>query len=182
MSIQSYEKWFASLPAGDQERAEKLLSKLSALNAPRPEEWVHSEISEDIPQFARFLVLRKIWPDLIDSWSRAPDSWIGNLIEKAGGDPSGSFADAGFALKRMVQSGVPAEDIASVARMAAYETAFGILETIDAGCDFGAPFEGPDWTLMEVSPNGELTGRQIGGLHEDILSMDPAGREGRPQS
>ncbi len=181
MSYPSYEHWFASLSPEEQERTNELVSKLRALGAVRPEDWARSEISEDIPQFARFLILRKIWPDIIDRWRREPGVWIDRLIEIAERNPKERFADAGLALKRMRQSGVSAEDIASVTRMAAYEAVFDVLDTIDTGCDFDSPFEGPDWSLMEVRPDGELTGRLVGGLHEDILSMDPSRREGSPE-
>ena len=64
--------------------------------------------------------------------------------------------------------------------MVAYETAFGVLDLIDTGYDPDAPFDGPGWSLMEVNADGELSGRRVGGLHEDFLSMDPSGREGCP--
>jgi hypothetical protein len=31
---------------------------------------------------------------------------------------------------------------------------------------------------METTPMGELTGRSLQGLHEDLLSMDPSGQDG----
>ncbi len=178
MSYPTYEEWFASLSQDEQAAANALVSKLRALGANEPELWVRSEMSEDIPQFARFLVLRHIWPALIDSWGREPDRWIGQAIEMAERNPKGHFADAGLALKRMRACGVSAEDIASVARMASYETAFGVLDLIDTP---DAPSDAPAWRLMEADRDGKLTGRHVAGLHEDILTMDPSGREGRPE-
>ena len=34
---------------------------------------------------------------------------------------------------------------------------------------------------MEVGADGQLTGRDLGSLPESELSMDPSGREGRPE-
>jgi hypothetical protein len=32
---------------------------------------------------------------------------------------------------------------------------------------------------MEITPEDEITGRPVEALHEDLLTMDPSGREGR---
>jgi uncharacterized protein (DUF2267 family) len=135
MNNPTYDRWFATLPAAQQARANELVSMLRALNADDPESWAQSEISEDIPQLARFLVLRRIWPEYIDSWTREPDRWIMRSVDGAGHNPQGHFADAGAALRRMTERGVSPADIASVARMVAYETAFAVLDHIDEGHD-----------------------------------------------
>src|SRR5262249_3953320 len=42
-----------------------------------------------------------------------------------------------------------------------------------------APEDAPGWRLMETRPpSDQLTGRDVGGLHEDILMLDPSGRDG----
>ena len=94
MSYPSYEQWYASLSSGEREKADALLSKLRTLGAAHPEDWVRSEVSEDIAQLIRFLVLRTIWPGLVDSWTRDPERWTGQLIEKAERNPKDYFADA----------------------------------------------------------------------------------------
>jgi hypothetical protein len=176
----TYDEWFATLSTDQQSKANELVSTLRALGADCPEDWARSEVSEDIPQLARFLVLRRIWPDLIDSWRREPDRWIRQSVEAAGRNPKGHFADAGAALRRMTESGVSTADIASVARMVAYETAFGVVDIIDEGHEPDAPSTAPRWALMEFGADGRMTGRDVCSLHEDILSMDPSGREGQP--
>ena len=116
---------------------------------------------EDIPQFARFLVLRHIWPALIDSWGREPDRWIGQAIEMAERDPKGYFADAGLALKRMRACGVSPEDIASVVRMASYKTAFGVLDLIDTP---DAPSDAPGMETYGSGPRQKIDGAPRGRL------------------
>lgn len=63
--------------------------------------------------------------------------------------------------------------------MVAYSTAFGVLYRIDEGSDLAAG-DAPGWVLMETLADGRPTGRSVAALHEDILTMDPTGREGRP--
>lgn len=181
MSYPSYEEWFDALPPRKKERATRLAAAFREFGAPDPESWARSEISEDKPQFARFLVLRSIWPDEIDRWAREPDRWILKAVEEAAGRPNGLFADAGLAMARMLDRGVSFTDIASVARLVAYSTAFGVLQHIDEGCDEAVSDDAPGWCLVETSAKGRPTGREIGGLHESILMMDPSGREGRPR-
>ncbi|WP_214325375.1 hypothetical protein [Nonomuraea sediminis] len=134
----------------------------ASLGADDPQAWAHSEISEDIPQLARFLALRHIWPDLISSWA-APGA-----LE---GIPAAS---------RLLARDVNPVDLARVAQVAAYEAVFSLLYTLTAyGRDDKAPANTPGWRLMETAPSGELTGRAVQSLHEDLLTMDPSGREGQ---
>ena len=44
----------------------------------------------------------------------------------------------------------------------------------------GTSYDGVDVALIETDGEGNLTDRQVGGLHESLLSMDPSGREGKP--
>jgi hypothetical protein len=67
-----------------------------------------------------------------------------------------------------------------VARSVAYEAVFGTLSVVDEGSDPDADDVCPGWALMELDAEGSLSGRQLGGLHESLLSLDPSGREGRP--
>src|SRR5688572_3767495 len=70
-----FEEWLAVLAPSERQRALELLDKFNALAARDAELWVRSEISEDIPQFARYLVLRSLWPDHIDPWARNAGTW-----------------------------------------------------------------------------------------------------------
>ena len=104
------------------ETVAELTAKFRAMGADDPESWAASEIQEDIPQLGRFLFLRNIWPNLIDTWT-ADVSWVERLSQ-AEDEP---FADAWLALKRSREAGVEDEDISRIARWVAYETVFGLL-------------------------------------------------------
>jgi hypothetical protein len=172
------ENWLDSLDTDIRSRAQHLITRMRALGASDAEEWVRSEVQENIPQLARFLVLRRLWR-YIDNWRDESANYVPQFIAEAEHDPAGYFADAGLAMKRMMDAGVTAEDIGRVARMVAYEATFDVLNTIDEGYDWEAGDDLPGWVLVETHTTGEPTERYVQGLHESILSMDPSGREGK---
>lgn len=169
----------ASLTPTQRNRYDDLLARFTALGAPEPDQWALSEVTEGIPQLARFCLLRSMWTELIDYDS--PEPWISHEIAASERDPRAPFADAGFALKRLLDLGADPMDIVRVARSVAYVAVFGTLHKIDEGFSPDAEDVCPGWVLMETDAQGNLTGRRLGGLHEDILSLDPSGREGRPE-
>lgn len=136
--------------------------RMRDLGAPDPDDWTHSETTEDIAQQARWLVLRRLWPDAIDA--HTPET-VRNVP----------------AARRAVEAGADPADVATAMRNAAYEAVFAVLHRIDEGCDENAPPDAPGWSLREVRFAGDdatLTGRDVGGLHEDLLRADPSGTEG----
>ncbi|WP_345436331.1 hypothetical protein [Actinoallomurus vinaceus] len=144
----------------DRAAAERLRDRFAEAGELEPENAALSEILEDFPQLARFLVLRHIWPRLIDAWA------VSGALERL---PAGA---------RLLETGTDRDDLVKVARSVAYDTAFGLLYMICFGRDDEAAEGSPGWAVMESTPEGELTGRQLDGLHEDLLSLDPSGREG----
>lgn len=173
-----FEEWLATLARSERQKALELLDKFSALAAEDPEHWVRSEIDEDIAQLTRYLVLRSLWPDQIEPWARNAGTWIGHAVKAADSQPDGDFAEAGRAVGRALAAGVSMTDLGAIARMIAYETAFGVLNHIDEGHDPAAGVDAPGWRLVETDADGAETGRPIIGLHEDILSMAPRGEAG----
>ncbi len=163
--------------------AESLRHFLLEHGCAEAEALVATEITDNRPAVTRWLFLQQLWPGIIDGYA-ASTEWIDRFITQTTADPTGSFADAGHAMKRMVAAGVPTTDIAQVMRFAAYEAVFGVLSFIDDGFVQnieGEEVEGRGWALVETDAEGELTGRTLDGLHESLLSMDPSGREGRPK-
>ncbi|MBC6456678.1 hypothetical protein HKK72_01925 [Actinomadura sp. HBU206391] len=135
--------------------------RFAELGETEPEHAAYSEITENIPQLARFLALRHIWPRLIDNWT----------------DPGA--LERVPAARRLLAAGADRDDLARVARSAAYDTAFALLYSLSAdGRDYEAPEDTPGWVLMETTPEDELTGRMVQALHEDLVTMDPSGRDG----
>src|ERR671916_792874 len=126
------EHWLDSLDSETRAKARKMIARMEELGAEEPEAWAESEITEDIAQMARFLILRRLWSDL-DAWRNGPSTWVEREIAEAEKKPEGSFSEAGRALKRMVDAGVALEDIGNVAQMVAYEATFNALNLID-GC------------------------------------------------
>lgn len=177
-------EWLASLDAETRAKADEMSAALTELGAPTPIQWVRSEISENFPQFTTFLLLRGIWAEIIDDYRR-DTGWIESSIEEAQNKPASAFSDAGLALKRMRNAGISDGEIASLARKIAYVTAFRLLYHINYGTDSSLPQQWedklPGWALMECTPEGELTGRTIDSVYESLLSLDPSGREGKPE-
>jgi len=52
-----------------------------------------------------------------------------------------------------------------------------VIMVIDEGYDPDAPDDAPSWGLAETDGEGNPTGRGVGGLHEDLLTLDPRGVE-----
>jgi hypothetical protein len=62
-------------------------------------------------------------------------------------------------------------------RIIVMEAVGDMIMVIDESCDLDAPDDAPWWTLAEMDSQGNLTGREIAGLHEDLLELDPTGAE-----
>lgn len=99
---------------------------------------------------------RHLWESAIDPVGDA--SSVERVIASLCASPEESFYSAGLAMKRMLELGVSASDLASVMRFASYEAVFATLYAMD---DPG------------VKP------KERTGLYEDLLMADPSGREGR---
>ena len=107
-------------------------------------------------------------------------------VERAAALPVESdrpLGDLGALVRRMLDAGLEAQEIARFARIVGYETAFGLCYHL---ADPSASYEGfPDedeelaWGLFLVDQSGQPTAPLLG-AHESILSMDPSGREMRP--
>jgi len=157
---------------------EELLNRFRRLGTRDPESWAKSETDENIAQLARFCFLRSLWRNAIDGWA-ASDAWIDQSIAMSEQKPNIPFGDAGQALKRLLDAGAGRADLKRVARMIAYNAVFELINRVDEGYDPELKDDYPGWRLMETRDD-ELTGRDVGGLHESLLEMDPSGREGRP--
>jgi hypothetical protein len=179
MTYPAFDAWLASLSSTQQVEARRWIEELARLGAPDPGEWVRSELSEGIAQRARFLFLRGLWVRTINRWIDSPNNWIEQHIAQSRKAPNGHFAEAGAAMDRLVKLGVSPEDLGQVARYIAYSTAFDVVNRVDETCEEDASDEMPGWILIEIDADGSPTGRAVGGLHEDLLSLDPSGRDGK---
>jgi hypothetical protein len=144
---------------------EWLIRALRAAGCDRPEQWADSEVSEGIPQLARFLLCKSIWENAIEPW-RQP-----NALDE--------FRDA----QELIAAGVDPETLRSLAGKVAYETMTIVVNTLDEGQYVNSAelleMQAPGWMIMEVDGStDEATGRDAGAIHESILSVDPTGTEG----
>ncbi|MGQ5637818.1 MULTISPECIES: hypothetical protein [unclassified Streptomyces] len=140
--------------------AEWLLAQFSVLGVTDPIEHIKSEVLENLPQLARFVLLRSLWRGAIDGWSEP-----GSLDQLP-------------AAQCLLAAGADRNDLARLARAIAYEAVFATLDELDAGGDVNVSGVEAGWVVMESGEDGSATGRALSGLHEDLLTMDPSGRDG----
>ncbi|MBO0788013.1 MAG: hypothetical protein J2P33_18260, partial [Actinobacteria bacterium] len=112
------------------------------------------------PQLARYLVLRRIWAHALTRWRDT-----GTLRRVPG-------------LARLVDAGADPEILAAAVRVVVMGVVGDVIMVIDESYDPDAPEDAPYWTLAEMDSQGNLTGREIAGLHESLLDLDPEGVEG----
>lgn len=78
------------------------------------------------------------------------------------------------AAQRAVEAGAAPHDLALAMSAAAYEAVFSLLCVLDEGGDPNGEAGPPSWVVVEPA-----SGFPLDGLHEDVLSADPTGQEGR---
>jgi hypothetical protein len=139
---------------------DELTRRMEELGAPDPAGRAASEAREDIPQQARYLFLRAIWPQNIEPYGTE------QIIRRF---PAGA---------RLLEAGASLDDLSTLLRAIAYEVAFGLVDRIDDGHDHDAPDDSPGWRLVETVGQDAITGRVVAGLHEDLLTLDPSGHDG----
>lgn len=147
------------------------------LGAPEPESWARSQISEGIPQLARFLFLRQAWRQVV---GEDDTRWIDAHIERARTHPDEPYAGAGHALARLRARGATDDELTDLTRGMQAELLFALCDLLDDPGDVEPEAAAVNWALAEVDEAGELLGF-MGGLHESVLGTDPTGREMRPR-
>jgi hypothetical protein len=143
----------------DDEILAALTQRMAELGASQPGSWASSEITEGIPQQARYLVLRRIWANVLQPWR----------------DPAQLRRNE--ALVRLVDQGADPELLAEALRGVVLRAVGDVIVTIDEGFNLDAPDNAPGWALMEIDCDGRPTGREVGSLRESLLSVDPHGVE-----
>jgi hypothetical protein len=154
--MSDHRAWLEQLPVDDRQRAHHILNALRELGCDDPQGWAESEVRENIPQLARYRFLRPIWPEMIVCWRDG--------------------ITAAPAARRAIDAGASPDDLAQLARAVAYETVFAILTHL---ADDQVAEGLPTWTLTEVNPADQPTGRPLDALHEDLLTLDPSGHDGQ---
>ncbi|MER5449047.1 hypothetical protein ABT065_26000 [Streptomyces sp. NPDC002764] len=138
--------------------AETIRRLLAALGADDPQGWAESEVEENLPQLARYRLLRALSQD-IEAWDNASIDSLRDGMTAEEARPSD-----------------PTAETTRTARAIARETVFGILyrladpDSDDLPTDLRQQM--PGWVLMETTPAGEPTHRVLDALHEDLDTMD----------
>lgn len=161
--------------------SETELAKLFAeLGANAPELWARSQIQEGIPQLLRFLFLKNAWNAVPAEGSHA---WIDEEIGSSKARPKAPYAGLGQALARCRALGVADEDLTDIARCLQAQMIFSMGYLLEDGPgEPNAELQDVCWGLFQIDENGLPIGRQISGLHESVLELDPTGREMRPKA
>jgi hypothetical protein len=143
----------------DEDVLAALTQRMAELGARDPGSWARSEIGEDIPQQARYLALRCIWAKALTRWR------------------DGSTLRRVPELARLLGQGADPDLVAAAVRVVVMEAVGDVIMVIDEGYDPDAPEDAPGWALAETDGEGNPTGRDVGGLHESLLQLDPSGAQ-----
>lgn len=133
-----------------------LIEKFRALGADDPEGWANSELEEDAPQLARLALLKALYREAVEPWCDA-----GLLVR--------SFPVAAA----LGEEGASDERLATFAGCVAMNALYACLFYLSQGYDGQSKVETPGWALMEAGADGELTMRELLGLHESISVAAP---------
>ncbi|WP_432081253.1 hypothetical protein [Streptomyces sp. WAC 04229] len=159
-SSNEWQAWLNSLDTRGRAAAESLRARFEAVGAADAGDWAKSEICEDLPHLARFMLLRSLWRGPIGGWADL------------------DAIDQLPVAQRLLAAGANKEDLVRLARAVAYEAVFATLDELDTGSDVNVSGIDVGWLVMESTEDGTSTGRALSGLHEDLLAMDPSGRDG----
>jgi hypothetical protein len=155
----------------------ELTEMFRRVGARDPELWAKSQLDEGIPQLQRFLFLRQAWAAI----PVGDSGWIDKAISYAEKNPSGPYADIGRVLKLCIERGVSADDLTAFMRAAKAQALFAFCYLLDDPKLTEPELHGFSWGLFQTGDNDEPIPPRIGGLHESVLELDPAGREVRPK-
>ncbi|MGV4986793.1 hypothetical protein ACVB8X_27435 [Streptomyces sp. NRAIS4] len=132
----AWQEWLNSLDVPRKAVAQSLGAQFSALGVTDPVDLVKSEVLEDLPRLARFVLLRSLWRGPIDGWAEP------------------ASLDQLPAAQRLLASEADREDLVRLARAVAYEAVFATLDELDAGGDVNASGVDVGWVVMESSEDG----------------------------
>ncbi|MFF3417338.1 hypothetical protein ACFYW9_21940 [Streptomyces sp. NPDC002698] len=156
----AWQEWLNSLDAPRRAAAESLRARFSALGVADPVDLTKSEVIDDLPQLTRSVLLRSLWQAAVDGWTEP-----GSLDQLP-------------AAQRLLAAGADREDLVRLVRAVSYEAVFATLDELDEGGNAHVSGVEAGWVVMESGEDGSPTGRPLSGLHEDLLTMDPSGRDG----
>ncbi len=131
---------------------------------------------------AEEVFVRGVWAGMIPDTQDT--SWVERLAAQEGADRP--LGDYGPLVRRMLDAGLTAQEIARFARIVGFEVAFGVCyhltDPVASHESFGDDTEEVIWELYRVDPETDEPIEPILGMHEILLMADPTGDEMRPPS
>ncbi len=135
----------------------ELIALMTAAGCTDPRNWVGSELSENKPQFARFLFLKE-FHEIVDE--------VENTL--AGCE---EYSPDISATLKILQETLSAESLHTFLRIYGKALGNAFVMMLDYGPEY-TEAGAPGWALMETNTEGETTDRLIQGLHEDYLDFE----------
>jgi hypothetical protein len=139
-------------------------------------EAARDEASGDVPRATVLLFLREVWKRVL---VEDEPNWIDEAVHVAESNPRRPFAGMGVVLSHLRQLGASDAEVAHLCRVAQVKLLASLCSLLDLGVDGLVP-ESSDvcWALVAVDGDGNV-GSQVVGLLEELLPLDPTGRDGR---
>ena len=134
-----------------------LCEQLKAAGATNPKSWANSELQENIPQFARFLVLK----GLTDIYRDVE----GNLSEIE------SYSDEATEAHQKLASQFDEQELKELLHFYGKSIIGKVIDMLDQSYLYDVNGN-VGWSLMELDNKGTTTDRLIQGLHEDFLEFE----------
>ena len=148
---------------------------LEQLGASEPIAWVRSEMTEDIPQIARFVFLHQVRSQIISQFTYGRNLTVADQ-EKTPPSPKEIRTQEKEAYQRLIHAGADPKDLESIALAATYNAMYEFLCLLDRAVPLTAEEteDAPQWFLGETAGRlGEehWTGRTLDSLHESFGSL-----------
>ncbi|MCO4179681.1 hypothetical protein LG195_09735 [Proteus terrae] len=138
-------------------RFKDLCEQLKAAGATNPKSWANSELQENIPQFARFLVLKgftDIYRDV-----------EGNLSEMD------IYSDEAPEVYQKLASQFDEQELKELLHFYGKSIIGKVIDMLDQSYLYDVNAN-VGWSLMELDNKGTTTDRLIQDLHEDFLEFE----------
>ena len=134
-----------------------LVNRLSKAGAKNPLQWARSEVREGIPQFGRFLVLKRLFEII-----KSPETNIA-LASDFDGEIDDKFEE--------ISKTIGKEKLIDFLTSFSKGLASSFIELLDEGNE-NADEDKVNWVLLKTDDKGEHTEQIIQGLHEDFLEFE----------
>lgn len=152
-----YEHKFAKLTDDQKSELADLATRLDNAGAKNPLSWAFSEVTEGIPQFGRFLILKTLF-----------------TLARSTGDNIDIAYDFDEEIKEKYSeiAGYVGEDkLNSFLSSYSKGIIYNIIDLLDEG-NLNYQEDKISWLLMKTDEEGEPTNQIIQGLHEDFLEFE----------